>query len=379
MGVGPGGGDPALFGSLPPMDHARRLDGLVDLAEARGCDALVITHATNVRYLSGFSGSAGVLVVGRHAVVLVTDGRYATQAPSQVEAAVPGRIEVRIGSDEQGRLVREALGGATRIGLEAEHVSWAARDRYARDWFEGLELVATSGLVESLRETKDDGEVARIAAACQIADRAFAATRHVLGDEPTEAEFAMALDHEIRRLGAAGNSFPTIVASGPNGARPHARPGSRRIVEGDLVVIDFGAVVDGYCSDMTRTIAVGEPGALASRMLEVVREAQACGVATVAAGVTAAEVDAACRRIIADAGWADAFVHGTGHGVGLDIHEAPRVAASSTATLATGHVITVEPGVYLPPHGGVRIEDTVVVAREGAIPLTHSTKSTTIS
>jgi Xaa-Pro aminopeptidase len=359
--------------TLPPMDVAGRADRLRALLAADAVDALLVTSLTNIRYLTGFTGSSGVLVVTPDDLVLVTDGRYAEQAADQLSAAgVQGRLEIT--GTEQRRIVVEALPGADRIGLEAEHVSWAAQRRYAKDWFPDRGLVATSGLVEQLRRTKDTGELARMEAAAAVADAALAELRPWLLTGPTEAEFALELDATMRRLGATRPSFETIVASGPNGARPHARPAGRRITEGDLVVLDFGAVVDGYCSDMTRTVAVGEVDTTSVRMLEVVTEAQAAGVATVAPGVAAVDVDAACRQVIAEAGWADAFTHGTGHGVGLDIHEAPRVGTTSDAVLVVGDVVTVEPGVYLPGHGGVRVEDTVVVTDEGCRPLTHSTK-----
>jgi Xaa-Pro aminopeptidase len=191
-----------------------------------------------------------------------------------------------------------------------------------------------------------------------------------LFDAPTEREFALELEVEMRTRGASGNSFDPIVASGPNAAMPHARPSSRSVERGELVVIDFGCIVDGYCSDMTRTVSVGDPGADARRLWDVVRESQWAGRAAVRAGADCAGVDRACRDVISAAGWADAFVHGTGHGVGLEIHEAPRVAASARDTLEPGSVVTVEPGVYLPGVGGVRIEDTVVVTADGSDPLT---------
>jgi Xaa-Pro aminopeptidase len=218
--------------------------------------------------------------------------------------------------------------------------------------------------------------VARIHAAASIADEALRLTVSMLHDRPTEAEFGLALDTSMRRLGASSTSFETIVGSGPNGAKPHHRPGTRRIEEGDLVVLDFGALVDGYCSDMTRTVAVGEPRdpALSNRMYDVVRQSQQAGVDAVRAGVTAQDIDRACRDVIGGAGWGERFVHPTGHGVGLDIHEAPAVAGTSADTLAVGNVITVEPGVYLPEHGGVRIEDTVVVTEDGCRALTSAPK-----
>ena len=192
---------------------------------------------------------------------------------------------------------------------------------------------------------------------------------------PTELEFGLELDTAIRRLGASGNSFETIVASGANGALPHARPTNRVISEGDLVVLDFGAIVDGYCSDMTRTVGIGELSAMQQRMYDAVIEAQQAGVDAVRAGVAASVVDEACRSVLVRRELADHFTHSTGHGVGLDIHEAPRVSAVSDATLMAGSVVTVEPGVYVSPHGGVRIEDTVVVTETGCIPLTTTRKS----
>lgn len=363
-----------MIAELAPMDVASRAPALVAALGEAGCDALLVTHLTNVRYLSGFTGSAGVLVVRPDERVLVTDGRYGDQARAQLAAAgVAARVEVS--STEQRRLVREALAGCRRVGLEAEHISWARQQELDGGWLPAHELLGTSGLVEALRLHKDDGELARLEVAAAIADAALAEVRPRLAEGPTEREVALELDTAMRRLGADGPSFETIVASGPNGARPHARPGDRRIAEGDLVVLDFGALVDGYHSDMTRTVAVGEPSATQARMLEVVTEAQRAGVAAVRAGATAAEVDQACRDVIVEAGWGEAFVHATGHGVGLDIHEAPRVAGTSGATLADRQVITVEPGVYLAEHGGVRVEDTVIVTPDGCRPITHTTKS----
>jgi Xaa-Pro aminopeptidase len=363
--------------ALPAMDITARADRLRTGFDSAGIDALVVTNLVDVRYLTGFTGSAALLLVAADGLTFVTDGRYAEQSAAQLaDAGVSATIEVS--NTEQRQLLATAAEGITRLGLQADSVTWAQQRRYATEWFPTAELIATEGMVEQLRIVKDDGELARMEAAAVVADHALAAVRSLLGQGVTEAGFALALDTEIRRLGAEGNSFETIVASGPNGAKPHARPGQRHIGEGDLVVIDFGAIIDGYCSDMTRTIGVGELSATQARMLHVVGDAQRRGVEAVRAGVEAAAVDQICRDVITEAGWADAFIHGTGHGVGLDIHEAPRVSATSTATLEAGFVVTVEPGVYLPEHGGVRIEDTVVVTTDGCRPLTHTPKHTTV-
>jgi Xaa-Pro aminopeptidase len=364
--------------NLPPMDVAARAVRLRERLGDAGCEALLVTSLTDVRYLTGFTGSAALLLVLGDELVFVTDGRYREQASEQLGAAgVEARVEVHPTADGQREALAAAASGIARLGLQAASVSWAAARRYGESWFPDAELVPTEGLVEGLREVKDDGEVARIAAAAAIADAALAEVRPMLDDRPSERVFGLELDGAMRRRGADDVSFETIVASGPNGAKPHARPGRRRLQEGDLVVLDFGALVDGYHSDMTRTVAVGEPSPTQRRMLEVVAASQRAGVAAVAPGVGCAEVDRTCRDVIAGAGWADAFIHGTGHGVGLQIHEDPRVSATATGTLQPGHVVTVEPGVYLPEHGGVRIEDTVVVTSTGCRVLTAAPKTAT--
>jgi Xaa-Pro aminopeptidase len=363
------------------METEVRLDRLRGaLAEdGEGPDSLLVTSLTNIRYLTGFTGSAGMLFVRADEAVLLTDGRYGIQADEQLtEARVDARVEVARAPEQVDKAQQiVAAAGLVRLGLEAAHVSWARQQSFATGWFPDIELVPTTGLVEELRKVKDDGELARLAEAARIADAALQRIRPQLSSGPTEEEFGLALDFEMRRLGAAGPSFETIVASGPNAAKPHHRPGHRRIQPGEPVVLDFGALFDGYCSDMTRTVWVDDvTDADLRRAVEVVLNSQAAGVAAVRPGVDCSEVDKICREVIAAAGWADFFVHGTGHGVGLDIHEAPSVAATSTDTLQVGHVVTVEPGVYLPGLGGVRIEDTVVVTEYGCRSLTSTPKDT---
>ncbi|HXW39007.1 MAG TPA: Xaa-Pro peptidase family protein, partial [Acidimicrobiales bacterium] len=387
MGIGD------LDAPLAPLSVVGRLDRLrkqFDEAgpEGRAVDALLVTTPANVRWLTGFSGSAGRLLVTTGRAWLTTDGRYRTQAAEQLDAAgVADVIEVVVGN---ARTQREAVVtgavsvGAHRIGLEADRVTWAD----ARDWeraFERGQLEPTRGVVEALRAVKDAGEVARMERAAAIADAALSDLLPRLselaggGGDLTESVFAADLDHAMRRRGAEESAFETIVASGENSAKPHARPGPRPIRRGDPVVIDFGATYDGYRSDMTRTVFVGEPsdGELAD-VWAVVFESQRAGVDAVAPGVSAAAVDETCRGRIAEAGWADRFEHGTGHGVGLDIHEAPAVGPGSTAILQVGTVVTVEPGVYLPGRGGVRIEDTLVVTEHGSRPFTRFPKEVAV-
>jgi Xaa-Pro aminopeptidase len=364
---------------LDPMEvnaRAGRLRSALIAAEGDP-EGLLVTSLTNIRYLTGFTGTAAMLFVLPGEMVLLTDGRYGLQATEQLAAAgVDARLVIAPTPDhlEQGqRIVSSA--GVHRLGLEATHVSWARQQSFASGWSPEVELISTVGLVEQLRRVKDSGELSRLAEAARIADDALDRVRDRLAFEPTEEEFGRTLDFEMRLLGATGPSFETIVASGPNAAKPHHRPGPRRIRAGETVVLDFGALCDGYCSDMTRTVWVDQVADRdLRRMVDVVLASEAAGVAAVAPGVACAEVDRACRGVVIDAGWGDHFVHGTGHGVGLDIHEAPSVAATSIDTLEVGHVVTVEPGVYVAGLGGVRIEDTVVVTEDGCRALTRTPK-----
>jgi Xaa-Pro aminopeptidase len=361
--------------SLPAMDVAGRVRRLRERLPAAGCEALLVTSLTNIRYLTGFSGSAAMLLVRPDKLLFITDGRYREQSGEQLAAAgVDARVHIGSTAADQRRALGAAVGDRGALGLEAAAVSWAEQRRLAEE-LPVTELVPTEDLVEDLRRTKDRGEVARIEAAAHAADGALAAVLPMIVAGATEREVALALEVEMRTRGATGPAFETIVAAGSNGAKPHARPSTRAIERGELVVIDFGATVDGYRSDMTRTLCAGRPRSDVSvRMVDVVAESQRAGVAAVAAGVDCRDVDRACRTVIVEAGWGEAFVHGTGHGVGLDIHENPRVASSSEAVLVAGDVVTVEPGVYLPEHGGVRIEDTVVVTDDGCRPLTRAPK-----
>ncbi len=364
---------------LAPMGVAGRAGRLQARLPDAAVDALLVTRLPNVRYLTGFTGSAATLLVQPDRLFLVTDGRYQTQAQEQLAGAgVDAGIEIGLTQAAQQRVLVDLVGATPRLGLEAHGVTWAEQRTLAAA-LPAVELTPTEGLVETLRAVKDPGEVDRIRAACAIADDALGEVLTALADAPTEADLAVALEHGMRRRGASAMSFDPIVASGPNGAKPHARPSRRRIQPGELVVLDFGCIVDGYCSDMTRTVSFGDPGDDARSLWELVAASQQAGRDAVRAGVACADVDQASRAVIEAAGFGDAFVHGTGHGVGLEIHEAPRVARRAPGTLDAGTVVTVEPGVYLPGVGGVRIEDTVVVTESGAVALTEFPKSLVVA
>jgi len=360
------------------MEVAGRLPRLRSLLDEVGVGALLVTNLANVRYLTGFSGSAGKLLVGADEALLVTDGRYRTQVAEQLGSA--GLVDVVQSFVGKVQAQREQVSAAVRrmrarkVALEAESVTWGVKRRVGELLYPA-ELVPTERLVEQLRQVKDPGELDRMKAAAAIADAALAEVLGMLAEHRSEVEVALALDTAMRRLGAEDRAFDTIVASGPNAAKPHSCPSARPIASGDWVVIDFGATCEGYRSDMSRTFCVdgGQAGEI-GQVFAVVAEAQAAGVAKVKAGVEAGDVDAACRELIAEAGWSEAFEHGTGHGIGLDVHEAPTVSEGSTAILGPGFVVTVEPGVYLPGVGGVRIEDTVTVTDGGCQALTGFTK-----
>ncbi|HEX5616475.1 MAG TPA: Xaa-Pro peptidase family protein [Acidimicrobiia bacterium] len=360
--------------ALAPMDVAGRLPRLRALLESRDLPALLVTRLPNVRYLTGFTGSAAVLLVTPDDTLFVTDGRYRDRSADELAAAgVAARIEIAATPASQQEILGAAVGGLVRLGLEDQAVTWAQQRQFA-EWFPGVDLDAAGTPVEELRRVKDAGEVDRVRAACAIADDAFAELLPRLAQGVTEREFAVALEFAMRARGAERNSFDPIIAAGPNGAKPHAVPTDRPVGAGEMVVCDFGCVVEGYCSDMTRTVLVGTVSDAAREIFDVVLASQRAGRDAVRAGVECAEVDRASRAVIDDAGFGDAFLHSTGHGVGLEIHEAPRVSSVARDTLLVGDIVTVEPGVYLTGVGGVRIEDTVVVTESGAEPLTRTPK-----
>ena len=335
-----------------------RADRLAERLAERELDALVVTNLVNVRYLTGYTGSNGAAVVGAEQRVFFTDFRYMSQVAEQVQGFERLKGERDLLGD-----VAQRLSG--RVGFEDGTMTVRAFERLKGLVGDGAELVFGGNPVEELRAVKDADEVAAIREAAKLAD---AALERVLENGlagRAEREVALELETEMRRLGAEEPSFGSIVASGPHGALPHAEPRDRPIERGVLVTIDWGARLDGYCSDCTRTFATGELSGEAAQVYELVRDAQQRAEDAVAAGAGGREVDAVAREVIGAAGHGDHYGHGLGHGVGLEVHESPRLAPTSEDTLVAGNVVTVEPGVYLPGHLGVRIENLVVVTEDG--------------
>lgn len=337
-------------------------------------DALLVSDLTNLRWLTGFTGSNGWAVVSRDDLTLVTDGRYGGQAAQQMAAArVDGAVLVGTSGAETLAHLASLCGRHDRVGFEADHVSFAQHSRWAAAF--DTELRPTAGVVEAERRTKHPDEIEAMAAACRIADQALAEVAPRLGEGLTEAQVRNLLEIRMRELGATGPSYDTIVATGPtNAALPHHRPTNTLIEPGHTVIIDVGALVGGYHSDMTRSFVIGDPTPLQRELYELVLAAQCAGVAVVGPGVPASQLDAVCRNTISEAGYGDWFSHGTGHGVGLLIHEDPFINRVSEATLQVGDVVTVEPGVYREGFGGIRVEDLVVVTSDGCRVLTASPK-----
>lgn len=349
-----------------------RAGRLADQAAEAELDCVLISDLVNVRYLTGYTGSNGLALVGPDVRAFLTDFRYREQSAQEVDPSFDRLLAPSVNLLEG---VGGALGGAKlRVGFEGEHLSVAQHAALRELLAAGIELVPTAGMVESLREVKAADEIASIKGAAALADASFERLLREGLVGRTEREVAIALEHDMVQRGARRPGFDTIVAAGPHGARPHAVPRDVEIRDGDLVVIDWGAQLDGYCSDCTRTIAAGDPGQEARDIYELVLEAQLAGVAAVAAGRSGREVDGAAREVIAAAGDGESFGHGLGHGVGLDIHENPRLSGQSDAVLRAGNTVTIEPGVYLPGRFGVRIEDLVVVTEDGCDILTSIPK-----
>lgn len=365
--------------SLPVLVTAHHLGRLREaVRERRDAEALLVTDLVNVRWATGFTGSNGWLVVLPDRNVLVTDRRYGDQAVDQC-AHSGAELDVLVGAShgEMVALTATALATVTAVSVEAEHMTLAEHARWVGAM--ASRVVPVEGVVADLRRTKDEAEITRIALAATIAAEALQSTGPLIASAEhevvTERDVRDALERRMRELGADGPGYETIVATGGvNASRPHHRPTNAPLSRGDTVIVDVGAAVEGYRSDMTRTYVVGQPTTRQLELFDLVGRSQAAGLATVAPGIDCRLVDAACRDLLAAAGYREEFRHGTGHGVGLQIHEDPYLNSTSDTTLRVGDVVTVEPGVYREDFGGIRLEDLVVVTPDGHRNLTPLAK-----
>lgn len=355
-----------------PAGETRAERAQSQLAEL-GADVLLVHGAANRRYLSGFTGSAGILLIGAEHRVLVTDFRYTVQASEQA----PAFSVVEAAEPLEGLADAVAASGSLRVGFEPEHVTHAGflkLEARLAELTPPARLVPVEGVVEQLRVIKDAGEVDVVRDAVRIADEVMARAAAWIEPGITERALANRLEAAMRDLGAEGPAFDTIVAAGPNAAMAHHQPGNHAIAEGEPVIVDLGARLRGYCSDITRTFVVGAADEQFRRIYDLVLKAQLAAEAGIHAGMSGRAADALARDPIAAAGHGGDFGHGTGHGVGLEIHESPRLSTRSDDTLATGMVTSVEPGIYLPGWGGVRTEDLVLVQDDGVEVLTQAAK-----
>ncbi|GIQ70700.1 aminopeptidase P family protein [Xylanibacillus composti] len=352
------------------MTTAHRVQALRKQLDERGLAALWITSPTNRRYLTGFTGSSGYVLVTMDQALLFSDFRYRTQAPEQAPDFAFIEHGPRI-TDTLAQVAAEQK--LDRIGFEHEHMTVAQHRQY-EETLGSVQWVPAGGIVEELRMIKDEAELKVMQEAADLADRAFEHICTYLRPGLTEQEVALELELFMRKGGASSASFETIVASGERSALPHGVASDRVLKNGEFVKMDFGAYYQGYCSDITRTVALGQPGERHREIYAIVLEAQLHALEEIKPGMTGREADALTRDIIKRYGYSDYFGHGTGHGLGLDIHEAPRLSVGSDTVLKPGMTVTVEPGIYLPEFGGVRIEDDIVITETGCRRLTQSSK-----
>ncbi len=347
-----------------------RVTALQALAKAQNLDGLLVFSDHNRNYASGFTGTSGALILTPQGAVFLTDSRYTLQASQQVKTA---RVVLQTRNLLVEAVERLKAAKARKIGFEASHVT-VAQHEYLKKAYPKAIWMPVRGLVEGLRLIKDADETGRMRAAGRITDRAIHHILSYIRPGVREDELAGELEHFMRRQGAEGTSFESIVASGWRSALPHGIASSKRVEKGDLIVFDFGCRYQGYCSDMTRTVCVGAPSALQRKVYRIVQRAQAAGLAAVKPGKTCGDVDLAARGVIRRAGYGKRFGHGTGHGVGVEVHEDPRVGPKAKDILRPGMAITVEPGIYLDGRFGVRIEDLVIVTGTGFENMYKATK-----
>tara|TARA_Y100000590_G_scaffold74521_1_gene82274 strand:+ start:731 stop:1804 length:1074 start_codon:yes stop_codon:yes gene_type:complete len=352
------------------MTFNKRTDAVKEAFSNQGLDGMYITNLTNVRYLTGFTGSAGSLLLLDQENHFFTDGRYIEQSKEQVKNC---KIHI-VGSAHYLAIKKQKLiHGNFKIGFESDCVSIALFDAIS-ETLPNIHLIKTSGIIEKIAAVKDQLEIDSLKTAIEITDTVFSQIIPELKVGAVEKEISAKISYLFKMNGADGDSYESIIGSGWQGALPHARPSDKQFEKGDFVVMDFGALYNGYHADMTRTVAIGEATSKHKEIYSIVLESQLAGIKHAKAGITGEELDKVCRQVIEQSGYGDKFIHSTGHGIGLEVHTYPRISSFNTEPLLENYVITIEPGIYLAGWGGVRIEDDCWIKKNQCIPLNSSTK-----
>jgi len=348
-----------------------RLNKLYTIISDCGYDGLYITNLTNIRYLTGFTGSAGLLIIYNNSSFFLTDGRYIQQSKEQVQDS-----KIIIITSDYFQAIKEQKifnGNNLNIAFESNHMSFSYYTELSKI-FSKINWIATDSIVENVAEVKDPTEIESLKTAIEITDDVFTKIIPEIKLGITEKYISARISYLFKTNGAEGDSYESIIASGPRSALPHARPTDREFKKGDFIVMDFGALYNGYHADMTRTLIVGKPTSKHRAIYDIVLESQLNGIKKAKAGIACADIDFACRSIIENKGYGDFFTHSTGHGIGLEVHTLPRIHKNNKSLLKTNHIITIEPGIYIPDFGGVRIEDDCLIEETRCIPLNQSTK-----
>ena len=348
-----------------------RLDKIYKSLVKNSYDGLYITNLTNIRYLTGFTGSAGLLIILKNTSYFLTDGRYIQQSKEQIQDS---KIIIIKSSYFQSISDNKILNNKNlNIAFESNHMSFSYYSELS-NFFSNIKWVSTDSIVENIAAIKDDSEIESLQTAIEITDYVFTEIIPEIKVGVTEKYIATRISYLFKMNGAEGDSYESIIAGGPRSALPHARPSDREFINGDFIVMDFGALYNGYHADMTRTVVINEATDKHKEVYNIVLESQLAGIKAARAGITGAELDSICRKVISDAGYGDKFIHSTGHGIGLEVHTYPRISSFNTSPLLENYVVTIEPGIYLAGWGGVRIEDDCWIKREKCIPLNKSPK-----
>jgi len=352
------------------MSFKNRINLLKQKISEKGLDGIYITNLTNVRYLTGFTGSAGSVLIIDKQQYFFTDGRYIEQSKEQVQDCqvyIVGSGHVK--AIEKNKLLKKGM----KIGFESTSVSVSMYEIFSKA-LSNINWIKTSGIVEKIAAVKDSFEIESLRTAIEITDEVFTQILPELKVGAIEKEISAKISYLFKMNGAEGDSYESIIGSGWLGALPHARPSDKKFEKGDFVVMDFGALYNGYHADMTRTVVIGEASEKHKEIYNIVLESQLAGINAAKAGITGEELDSICRKVISDAGYGDKFIHSTGHGIGLEVHTYPSISKFNKKPLLENYVITIEPGIYLAGWGGVRIEDDCWIQEKGCLPLNNSTK-----